>query len=491
MSLHCQKSAKGDKVNTHKFKADIHQVKMTALDGFARARSAPMDREDTEAMAIEPPFFEKYKAILQSSANEKEKPSTVEGFEELELPLIDLSHLNLGPPERQECIEKMGQAAIEWGFFQIVNHGVPDDLLNRLKQEQIKVFQQPFDKKSENNFLNLSVQSYRWGNPLATSLRNLSWSEALHISLKDISKMDEYNKLRDRKIPKFVSFPNPIWSMLHIGLSNLILVPYILHVVAWYNVLMLPPTCQTRRRPYRWRYFDGTSDQMPSAMAPCRCLHHLISITVACLTQCAFEFASDRQHGLNFTLIRQHDPSTIEEYAEKANFLAQRLAEYLAQNLGIKANYFQENCSPSSSSLRMNRYPPCPYPSMMFGIIPHTDTDFLTIVSQDQVGGLQLKRNGRWVSVKPNPKALVVNIGDFYQALSNGVYKSITHRVIANQETERYSAAYFYCPTYETVIESCSKPSLYKKFSFKEYREQIQKDVKATGDKVGLSRFLL
>ncbi|MBA0634285.1 hypothetical protein Godav_029988 [Gossypium davidsonii] len=422
MSLHCQKSAKGDKVNTHKFKADIHQ-----------------DREDSEAMAIEPPFFEKYKAILQSSANEKEKPPTVEGFEELELPLIDLSHLNLGPLERQECIEKMGQAAIEWGFFQIVNHAVPDELLNRLKQEQIKVFQQPFDKKSENNFLNLSVQSYRWGNPLATSLRNLSWSEALHISLKDISKMDEYNKLR----------------------------------------------------PYWWRYFDGTSDQMPSAMAPCCCLLHLISVTVACLTQCAFEFASDRQHGLNFTLIRQHDPSTIEEYAEKANFLAQRLAEYLAQNLGIKANYFQENCSPSSSSLRMNRYPPCPYPSMMFGIIPHTDTDFLTIVSQDQVGGLQLKRNGRWVSVKPNPKALVVNIGDFYQALSNGVYKSITHRVIANQETERYSAAYFYCPTYETVIESCSKPSLYKKFSFKEYREQIQKDVKATGDKVGLSRFLL
>ncbi|MBA0759255.1 hypothetical protein Gotri_022168 [Gossypium trilobum] len=388
MSLHCQKSAKGDKVNTHKFKADIHQ-----------------DREDSEAMAIEPPFFEKYKAILQSSANEKEKPSTVEGFEELELPLIDLSHLNLGPLERQECIEKMGQAAIEWGFFQIVNHAVPDELLNRLKQEQIKVFQQPFDKKSENNFLNLSVQSYRWGNPLATSLRNLSWSEALHISLKDISKMDEYNKLRSDAIR--------------------------------HGPLLL----------------SSSPDQ-------CHC-------------------------GLSYPM------STIEEYAEKANFLAQRLAEYLAQNLGIKANYFQENCSPSSSSLRMNRYPPCPYPSMMFGIIPHTDTDFLTIVSQDQVGGLQLKRNGRWVSVKPNPKALVVNIGDFYQALSNGVYKSITHRVIANQETERYSAAYFYCPTYETVIESCSKPSLYKKFSFKEYREQIQKDVKATGDKVGLSRFLL
>ncbi|GMJ10286.1 gibberellin 2-oxidase 8, ARABIDOPSIS THALIANA GIBBERELLIN 2-OXIDASE 8 [Hibiscus trionum] len=330
-------------------------------------------------MATEPPFFEKYKAIFQSSANEKEESAMVDVFEELELPLVDIGHLNLGPFERQECIETMARAATEWGFFQIVNHGIPEELLNRLEHEQVKVFQQPFDNKSEENFLNLSVQSYRWGNPLATSLRTLSWSEALHISIKDISEMDEYNNLR----------------------------------------------------------------------------------------------------------------STIEEYAEKVNVLAQRLAEHLAQNLGIRASYFRDNCSPSSSSLRMNRYPSCPYSSMMFGIIPHTDTDFLTIVSQDQVGGLQLKRDGRWVSVKPNPKALVVNIGDFYQALSNGKYKSITHRVIANQESERYSAAYFYCPTYETVIESCSRPSLYRKFSFKEYREQIQKDVKATGGKVGISQFLL
>ncbi|XP_017979963.1 PREDICTED: gibberellin 2-beta-dioxygenase 8 [Theobroma cacao] len=330
------------------------------------------------SMAVEPPFFEKYKAILQSSA-EMEKFPMVEVCEEIELPLIDLSGLNLGPFERQKCIEQMAEASSEWGFFQIVNHGIPEELLDRLKSEQMKVFHRPFDKKAGKNFLNLSAQSYRWGNPLATSLRNLSWSEALHISLKDVSRMDESNKLR----------------------------------------------------------------------------------------------------------------LTIEEYATKANLLAQRLAECLAQNLGIKPNYFQENCSPSSSSLRMNRYPPCPYSSRMFGIIPHTDTDFLTILSQDQVGGLQLKRDGRWVSAKPNPNALVINIGDLFQALSNGMYESITHRVVANQEVERYSMAYFYCPTYETVIESCSKPALYRNFNFKEYREQIGKDVKATGDKVGLSRFLL
>ncbi|XVF77625.1 hypothetical protein PTKIN_Ptkin14bG0061200 [Pterospermum kingtungense] len=348
---------------------------MEALSGLSRY----IVRAISPRMAAEPPFFEKYKAIIRRSAYEKEKCPMFEVFEELELPLIDLSHLNHGPFERQRCIEQMAQAASEWGFFQIVNHGIPQELLDRLKYEQMRVFQQPFEKKAEENFLNLSAHSYRWGNPLATSLRNLSWSEALHISLKDISKMDDCYNLR----------------------------------------------------------------------------------------------------------------STIEEYAAKAGLLAQTLAECLAQNLGIKPNYFLENCSPTSSSFRMNRYPPCPFTSMMLGFIPHSDTDFLTIVSQDQVGGLQLKRDGRWVNVKPNPQALVINIGDLYQALSNGIYKSIAHRVVASQEVERYSAAYFYCPTYETVIESCSKPSLYRNFSFKEFREQIEKDVKDTGDKVGLSRFLL
>ncbi|KAL4271769.1 hypothetical protein GQ457_13G002540 [Hibiscus cannabinus] len=374
-------------------------------------------------MATEPPFFEKYKAIFQSSADEKEKSTMVDVFEEIELPLIDLGHLNLGPFERRECIETMARAAAEWGFFQIVNHGIPEELLDRLNQEQVKVFQQPFGKKSEDKFLNLSAQSYRWGNPLATSLRNLSWSETLHLSLKDISKMDEYNNLSPRLPLQPAAYVVATMSLCHVSL----------------------PMCLISNHKT-----NGMITQEP------------------------------------FCLAR----STIEEYAAEANVLAQRLAEHLAQNLGIRAGYFRENCSPSSCSLRMNRYPPCPYSSIKFGIVPHTDTDFLTIVSQDQVGGLQLKRNGRWVSVKPNPKALVVNIGDFYQALSNGKYKSLTHRVIANRESERYSAAYFYCPTYETVIESCSKPSLYRRFSFKEYREQIRKDVKATGDKVGLSRFL-
>jgi gibberellin 2-oxidase len=98
--------------------------------------------------------------------------------------------------------------------------------------------------------------------------------------------------------------------------------------------------------------------------------------------------------------------------------LAQSLAEILSQILDIKSTYFQENCPPNTSYLRMNRYPPCPFPSKAFGFMPHTDSSFLTLLYQDQVGGLQLMKDGKWFHVKPNPHALVINIGDLFQVIN-------------------------------------------------------------------------
>ena len=77
------------------------------------------------------------------------------------------------------------------------------------------------------------------------------------------------------------------------------------------------------------------------------------------------------------------------------------------------------------------------------------------------------------------------------QAWSNGVYKSVEHRVVTNMLKERYSIAFFLCPSYDTTIKSCVDPSVYRKFSFREYRDQVQEDVKKFGYKVGLTRFLV
>ncbi|CAN1222311.1 Gibberellin 2-beta-dioxygenase 8 [Linum grandiflorum] len=185
--------------------------------------------------------------------------------------------------------------------------------------------------------------------------------------------------------------------------------------------------------------------------------------------------------------------TAMEEFATTVADLAQKLAEILAENLGRESSIFKDKCVASSCYLRMNRYPPCALQGdrHVFGLMPHTDSDFLTILYQDHVGGLQLVRDGNWFAVNPNPKALIINIGDLFQAWSNDVYKSVEHRVMTNSSVERFSTAYFFCPSYDTEINSGydRKSSVYRKFSFREYREKVQEDVQKLGYKVGLPRF--
>ena len=105
----------------------------------------------------------------------------------------------------------------------------------------------------------------------------------------------------------------------------------------------------------------------------------------------------------------------MEQFATTVSDLAQKLAAILAEKVGYKSSFFKENCLPGTCFLRMNRYPPCPMPSEVFGLMPHTDSDFLTILHQDEIGGLQLVKDGKWISVKPYPEALIINIGDLFQ----------------------------------------------------------------------------
>jgi gibberellin 2beta-dioxygenase len=76
------------------------------------------------------------------------------------------------------------------------------------------------------------------------------------------------------------------------------------------------------------------------------------------------------------------------------------------------------------------------------------------------------------------------------KAWSNNRYKSVEHRVMANATTERYSVAYFLCPSYDSPIGTCREPSPYVPFTFGEYRRRVQEDVKRAGRKLGLRNFL-
>jgi hypothetical protein len=99
-----------------------------------------------------------------------------------------------------------------------------------------------------------------------------------------------------------------------------------------------------------------------------------------------------------------------------AGTLARVLAEAALGRPAEEGERFPEGCDETTCFLRLNRYPPCPISADAFGLVPHTDSDFLTVLCQDQqVGGLQLMKGARWVAVKPIPGALIVNIGDLFQ----------------------------------------------------------------------------
>lgn len=101
---------------------------------------------------------------------------------ECELPVIDLRGLrSFEEEERQACMKAIAEASAEWGFFQVLNHGISSELLQEMRSEQIKLFDLSFEKKLLND-------SYRWGNPTATAPRQFSWSEAFHFLLARISE---------------------------------------------------------------------------------------------------------------------------------------------------------------------------------------------------------------------------------------------------------------------------------------------------------------
>jgi gibberellin 2-oxidase len=144
--------------------------------------------------AAEPPLADSYHALLRRE-NSLEGCTTVPPpgcqvqppVAECELPMIDVGCLTTGrgtPAERAACVEAIAAAAAEWGFFQVVNHGVGQELLDAMRREQVRLFRLPFEAKATAGLLN---HSYRWGTPTATSSKQLSWSEAFHVPLAGIS----------------------------------------------------------------------------------------------------------------------------------------------------------------------------------------------------------------------------------------------------------------------------------------------------------------
>ncbi|WJX10432.1 hypothetical protein P8452_01158 [Trifolium repens] len=138
---------------------------------------------------------------------------------------------------------------------------------------------------------------------------------------------------------------------------------------------------------------------------------------------------------------------SLEEYCIKNRELANNILVLIGKALGIESNEIKESLGEGGQSIRINYYSPCPQPENVLGLKAHTDACALTMLFQNnEIEGLQIKKDGTWISVNPLPNAFIVSLGDVMEVITNGIYKSTTHRAIVNSTKERISIATFYGP---------------------------------------------
>ncbi|WCJ24003.1 2-oxoglutarate (2OG) and Fe(II)-dependent oxygenase superfamily protein [Euphorbia peplus] len=286
----------------------------------------------------------------------------------LSFPVIDLSSVEKDSTLRGELVEQVRKASETWGFFQVINHGIPADIVEGMEDGIRKFHEQDSEIKKE-------------------------------LYTRDITKKVGYNSNFD-----LYSAPSANWR----------------------------DTLQVKFAP------DPLNpEQLPNI---CR--------------------------------------DIVMEYSKQVQKLGNTLFELLSEALGLKPNYLKDiGCADGLFHLA-HYYPACPQPELTLGTTQHTDNDFLTILLQDQIGGLQVFHQNQWIDVPPTPGALVVNIGDLLQAISNDKLISAEHRVLANRIGPRISVATFFTTLLTETAGVCGpikellsedNPPKYRETTVKEY----------------------
>ncbi|KAL0435625.1 UNVERIFIED_CONTAM: 1-aminocyclopropane-1-carboxylate oxidase1 [Sesamum radiatum] len=154
-----------------------------------------------------------------------------------------------------------------------------------------------------------------------------------------------------------------------------------------------------------------------------------------------------------------------------------------AEALGLRSDYLSSIECMKSESVACLYYPKCPEPEKTLGTPKHSDTTFLTLLMQDSTGGLQILHDDHWVDVPPVRGALIANIGDLMQIISNDKFISVEHRVLAQPVGPRISVACFFTPSLRAGAKpfapikellSDENPAVYREFMFREYYQHYK-----------------
>jgi len=106
-------------------------------------------------------------------------------------------------------------------------------------------------------------------------------------------------------------------------------------------------------------------------------------------------------------------------YSLELKKLCVTIIEFMSKALKIQNNELLELFEEMGQSMRMNYYPPCPQPDKVIGLNPHSDGTALTILLQlNEIEGLQIKKDGMWIPIKPLTNAFVINIGDMLEVIN-------------------------------------------------------------------------
>jgi len=296
---------------------------------------------------------------------------------ENQFPVIDLADLD-GEGPHEEVMAKLVTAAETWGFFNVVNHGVPREVIQKIMAHVEKFFARPIEEKMRvKSDMPRKYKGYTPGNMIVdVDGRHPSWTERLFFE----RKADALQALAEQV----------------------------------------------------WREDDGQVSQ------------------------------------------------DLKQYMDHMDSLSYRLigllCEGIAKDSSQKFKAFHDN---TTGHFIAAHYPPCPRPDLARGLRAHTDPHSLSILYQEYPG-LQLLKDGKWLAVKPEVGALVVNIGDMMQIWSNGQYQSVQHRVALNSTTGRFSLIFFKNPRLDEVISAPTElvneahPRKYKDVSWKEYMMLIR-----------------